>query len=157
METVNSGNNRQALVVDMRTLAQSYAGHAKEFFDAAERLSLSTPYLFHPTFYCAIHSIELAIKAHLANIGVTKKELTSRDLGHNLTSLLREAGKRGIMKMLNLNSREIKSISFGSTDYAGKCFEYPEGMYSTLPVGIWLKIADKIISGIPQSKKPDTE
>ena len=95
--------------------------------------------------------MELAIKAHLADNGVSKKALSSRALGHNLASLLHEADKRGIMDKLNLNSREIQSISFGSTDYAGKCFDYPEGMYSTLPVGIWLKIADKIISALPQS------
>lgn len=131
-------------------LAHNLLDHAKEFRDAGSRLAMSKPFIFHPTFYCAIHSVELAIKAHLALAGLTKRKLSSKGLGHNLAALLEETEKQNIQDALQLDSHERRSISLGSRDYSGKCFEYPEILYSTFPIGIWIGWADKVIDGFPK-------
>jgi hypothetical protein len=37
-----------------------------------------------------------------------------------------------------------KAIVWGGKDYSKKCFEYPEFMVSTHPIGKWLQIARKL-------------
>jgi HEPN domain-containing protein len=128
-------------------LANNLLDHAKEFRAAARSLAKSKPFIFHPTFYCAIHSVELAIKAHLALAGLSKKMLSSKALGHNLAALLKEAERQNIQDALLLDSHESKNISLGSRAYSGKCFEYPEILYSTFPIDIWLDWADRVIVG----------
>lgn len=128
-------------------LAQNLLKHAKEFRDASSRLAQFKTFIFHPTFYCAIHSIELAIKAHLALAGVPKRLLSSKDLGHNLDELLKEANRHSIQDALQLDFQDIRNISLGSRAYSGKCFEYPEILYSTFPIDIWLDWADNVIEG----------
>ena len=133
-----------------KILAHSLLDHAKEFRDAGSRLAKSKTFIFHPTFYCAIHSVELAIKAHLALAGLPKRTLSSKGLGHNLAALLKEAERQSIQDELQLDSHDRRNISLGSRDYSGKCFEYPEILYSTFPIGVWLGWADKVIDGFPK-------
>src|SRR5204863_7319043 len=100
--------------------------HAVEFVDACERLHDRKPFLFHPTFYCVLHGIELALKSHLAAAGYTMSRLAKRSLGHNLSSLLTEALKCSDSLRTRLDGRGQRAIKIGSRSYAGKCFEYPE-------------------------------
>lgn len=130
--------------------ARELLNHAKGYRDASRRLVDGKPFLFHPTFYCAIHSVELAIKAHLAVAGVSKKRLSARELGHNLAALLKEAEKLKIADTLQLDCHDRHNISLGSRDYSGKCFEYPELLYSTFPIGVWLQWADNVIDGFSE-------
>src|SRR6266540_5806982 len=76
-------------------LANEFLDYAVEFAAASERLHAHKPYLLHPTFYCAIHSVELALKSYLAAHGFTKSCLASRAFGHNLSHLLAAALSRG--------------------------------------------------------------
>jgi hypothetical protein len=126
-------------------LAQELLRHAIVFRDAAVRLSDRKPFLFQPTFYCVLHSIELALKAHLAHAGFRQRELASRGLGHDLDALLQAATKEGCLDRSNLDAFDRKAISWGGKDYSKKCFEYPESMVSTHPIGRWLLIGRKLI------------
>jgi hypothetical protein len=126
-------------------LALEFLRHAGEFQDAADRLCKCKPFLFHPTFYCALHSIELALKAHLAYAGFRLSELRSKTLGHDLGALLQAASRKGILDKSTLDTFDRKAISWGGKDYSKKCFEYPEFMVSTYPIGRWLLIARKLI------------
>src|SRR5438552_2304104 len=121
-----------------RTLATEFLKHAKEFQDAAKRLSTTKPFLYHPTFYCVLHSIELSLKAHLALSGFPKRCL--KLLGHDLGAIVSEAHKAQAIPFLDSFAR--KAIKWGGKDYSKKCFEYPELMVSTHPIGRWLEIAD---------------
>lgn len=128
-----------------RQFARELAEHAIAFNDAATRLSRTTPFLFHPTFYCVLHSIELALKSHLAGAGYSRRRLSSKALGHNLGALLEAALVDPALADSNLNAFDRKAITWGAKDYSAKCFEYPEFMVSTHPIGKWLLIARKII------------
>jgi len=127
-------------------LAQEFLRHALEFRDAADRLwDRKQRFLFHPTFYCALHCIELALKAHLAYAGFGLQKLRSRTLGHDLDALLQAAMKEGTLEKSGLNTSDRRAISWGGKDYSKKCFEYPEFMVSTHRIGTWLLIARKLI------------
>ena len=126
-------------------LAQEFLTHAVEFRDAAKRLASASPFLFHPTFYCVLHAIELALKSHLAAVGYSKRNLASKALGHNLGGLLKAALESGALGHSTLDKFDRKAITWGAKDYSAKCFEYPEFMVSTHPIEKWLLIARKII------------
>jgi len=126
-------------------LAQEFLQHALKFRDAALYLCDHKPFLFHPTFYCALHSIELALKAHLAYAGFGSSKLRSKPLGHDLDALLKAATKEGTLDKSGLDAFDRKAISWGGRDYSKKCFEYPEFMVSTHRIGKWLLIARKLI------------
>jgi len=69
-------------------LGKQFLSHAVEFIRASQRLRSQKPFLYHPTFYCALHGLELALKSHLAADGFSKARLAGRKLGHDLDSLL---------------------------------------------------------------------
>ena len=129
-----------------RRLAQDFLQHSVEFRDAAARLYDRKPFLFNPTFYCVLHSIELALKAHLAYAGFRPSELRSKTLGHNLDALLQAASREGTLDKSALDAFDRKAIAWGGKDYSKKSFEYPEFMVSTHPIGKWLLIARKLIN-----------
>lgn len=133
-------------------LARNLLDHAKQFRDASIRLSNNEPFIFHPTFYCVIHSLELAIKAHLAFVGISKKKLSSKGLGHNLAALIKEVEVRNMQDSLQLNDLDRLNISQGSKNYAGKCFEYPEDPGITFSCDIWHDWTNKVINGFPKYK-----
>ena len=128
----------------LHKLAQGLLRHADEFRRAAERLSAEEPFLYHPTFYTVLHSIELGLKTHLALVGYTKKQLASKALGHNLGALVSEGHKSGAIPFLDAPSR--RAITTNGKSYSEKCFEYPEFMVSTLPIGRWLRFAELLTS-----------
>jgi hypothetical protein len=54
--------------------------HAIRYLEADCRLSRTKPSVFKPTFYCAIHSVELSLKGHLLRQGSPPAALTARIL-----------------------------------------------------------------------------
>ena len=134
-------------------LACELFGYATEFCKAAERLAQTKPFLSHPTFYLAVHSLELAIKAHLAGAGVSKKKLSSKALGHSLSQLLREAREREIIDSLGLDAHDQRNISLGSQHYQNKWFEYPVAFDSTFPIGTWLRWSKNVIAVFPDTER----
>jgi hypothetical protein len=91
-----------------------------------------------------LHCIELGLKAHLAHAGISKSELASRKFGHNLGILVKTASERGNLSA-TVDAHDRRAIAWGGKDYSKKCFEYPEFMVSTLPIGQWLAISRRVI------------
>jgi len=56
------------------------------------------------------------------------------------------ASKEGTLDKSALDAFDRKAIAWGGKDYSEKCFEYPEFMVSTHPIGKWLLIARKLIT-----------
>ena len=72
--------------------------------------------------YC--RSIELALKAFLLAKGLTKKELKSRKLGHDLVALSGKAKKMGLDDYLVVNREWEINLSNANDYYYKKDFEY---------------------------------
>lgn len=128
--------------------AEGFLDHSTQFLHAARRLSSSSPFLFKPTFYCAIHAVELALKGHLVHQGFSAANLRRREFGHNIDRLLEQALADGAVDDGVIDYFDQQAIEWGSEDYASKCFEYPEHMYSTYPIGKWIEIAENLIGGL---------
>lgn len=131
--------------------AEGFLEHAIQYLEAGRRLSGTEPFVFKPTFYCAIHSVELSLKGHLLHQGASPETLRRREFGHNIDRLLEQAFDDGALDSGVLDVFHQRSIKTGSRDYAAKCFEYPESMYSTYPIGKWLGIAEALANSL-QSK-----
>jgi len=108
-----------------RRLARDFLQHSVEFRDAAARLHDRKPFLFHPTFYCVLHSIELALKAHPAYAGFGLSELRSKTLGHDLDALLQAASREGTLDKSALDAFDRKTIAWGGKDYSKNASNTP--------------------------------
>jgi hypothetical protein len=122
-------------------LANYFLQHASEFDEAARRLRSTKPFLYYPTFYCVLHSIELSLKAHLTTVGFTKGRLASRAFGHDLAALLDAAVSEMLIPSATLDAAARRAIKLGSDSYYAKRFEYPEFRITTQPIGKWLRIS----------------
>jgi len=128
--------------------AGAFLDHAIQYLEAGRRLSRTEPFVFKPTFYCAIHSVELSLKGHLLHQGTPPEALRRRGFGHNIDRLLEQALSNGALDSGVLDVFHQRAITMGSGDYSAKCFEYPESMYSTYPIGKWLRIAEALADGL---------
>ena len=137
-------------------LASDFLDHAVEFARASERLASKKQFLLHPTFYCALHAIELALKSHLAAAGYTKSHLAGRELGHNLDRLFTQARKCGHVVDAQLVPTVERTIKNGSRSYTRKSFEYPELFVTTVHIQRWIAIASRIICSADQKLKTRT-
>lgn len=125
-------------------LAAEFLQHATEFVEAGGRLYRSAPpFLLHPTFYCVAHGVELALKSYLAAHGYSKKQLASRQFGHDLASLLNEALRWGTLQS-RISPANQRTVSQSGKSYSRKAFEYPE-LLSTAGIGNWLSLADTLL------------
>lgn len=127
---------------------ESFLNHATQYLDAARRLSKTEPFIYKPTFYCAIHSVELSLKGHLLHQGYSIKALRRQEFGHNIDRLLEQGLKDGAIDESILDVFYQRAVTRGSDDYSAKCFEYPEIMYSTYPIGKWLSIAEVLANSL---------
>ena len=137
-------------------LASGFRDRAVEFTRASERLASEKPFLLRPTFYCALHGIELALKSHLAAAGYAKSRLAGRELGHNLDRLFTEARKCGDVVDAQFAANAERTIKNGSKSYSCKSFEYPELFVTTVHIGRWIAIANQIICSADQKLKQTT-
>jgi hypothetical protein len=91
-----SGNlkARPAKISTAPTLDVKYLSAAQQFFAAFKALpgKLAVPRLF-----LAGHAVECALKALLAHSGLTARELTRKDVRHNLEKLWSEAASRALV------------------------------------------------------------
>lgn len=115
-------------------MALAFWKRAKEFADAASLVAEAAGgQVSLPAYYLWGHSIELSLKVFLIGQDISLEELKSRDLGHNLTSLLKKAETLGINKAAHLYPADIGVITVLTEDYAGKKFEYGETTQFRLP------------------------
>jgi hypothetical protein len=74
-----------------------FYAYADQFYDAFNKLEGHLhPSVSWPRYFLLCHSIELALKAYLAKIGMTEKQLTHAKRRHNLRRLMNEAVEKGL-------------------------------------------------------------
>lgn len=99
-----------------------------------------------PAYYLWGHSLELSLKAFLLGRGVPIETLKSRNFGHDLKALLKEARKHRLGTEVPLDQKEIGVISLLSHDYAAKRFEYRETGTYHLPYDfLTRRVAEKFV------------
>jgi hypothetical protein len=105
---------------------------ARDFFKAADghrrAVELLQPHEFRndgnrDSLFFAIYNVlgftvELYLKAYLANSGMRDNELWAREYGHNLKNLFAEARRRGFAVRLNDMAAIIDFLAAGHGEYA---------------------------------------
>jgi HEPN domain-containing protein len=132
---------------EFQTTSLGLWNHAREFAEAAsvvaEAAGDKTPL---PAYYLWGHSIELSLKAFLFGCGVPLRKLKSKELGHDLKALAREALSHNLKTVVHLDSQEIAEIDLLNYDYVAKHFEYHETKTYHLPFKHRTKrIAEKLV------------
>ena len=138
-----------------RKMALAFWRRAKEFADAANLVAEAAgTRVSLPAYYLWGHSIELSFKVFLIGHDIPPKELKSRDLGHNLTSLLKKAQSLGIEKTIHLYPQDIGVITVLNQDYAEKKFEYGESDDFTLPfIHLTKRTAERLVLFLNPDRK----
>ena len=121
-------------------------GWSRHYLDAALRLPQRQSDIpsgdrqpFDPVpAYLVCHSLELAFKAFLCLRGVPLLDLSGREYGHGLATVLSEAKAQGLDKIVALSEQQCTAIRHASQYYEQKLFEYPSipeamGAYSGAP------------------------
>jgi len=83
-------------------LIDDFLNLAKEYRQAYYDLRQARP-ISWPRYFLFCHSIELVLKAYLANHGLTEKQLQAPPFGHDIKKLLDEAIRYGLR--LSANTR----------------------------------------------------
>lgn len=97
--------------------------YASEYLTAARSIEVGS--LFSPVpYYLYCRCLELGVKAFLLLRGVSKHELKSKILGHNLVAILTEAERLGLSEYLILTEEEKSEIYKANDYYKNKDFEY---------------------------------
>jgi hypothetical protein len=100
--------------------------YSEWFLSAAKLITVSSEIKFMPArTYLACHALELALKAFLSLNGRSLAQLADGAFGHNLESLLAEAGKHGLSDIVELSESHQFQIRRASKYYSEKVFEYP--------------------------------
>jgi hypothetical protein len=74
--------------------------------------------------YLLCHSIELSLKSFLRAQMVTRKEVKSRDLGHDLVAIYERAVALHLGRIVTLGAEEIELLRAANAYYASKDLEY---------------------------------
>jgi hypothetical protein len=130
-----------------RNLAQAFWRRAKEFAEAANVVAEAAgDQVSLPAYYLWGHSIELSLKVFLIGHDTTLRELKSKNLGHNLTTLWQKARSLGLEQEIHLYPKEIGTIVLLSEDYTEKKFEYAEAEEYELPfIYLTKRTADRLV------------
>ncbi len=103
----------------------AFVSYAEDFYGAA--ISHDSPRNFSPVgYYLSCHSIELSLKAFLLLKGISRHELGSRNMGHNLEIILSKCKEQGLSEFYVFNEAQTNEISLLNEWYCRKGFEYFE-------------------------------
>jgi hypothetical protein len=84
------------MMADIPLSAVEHLNYADQFYEAFCQLPERQPPRSWPRYFLLCHSIELALKAHLARRGATPEQLRKFELRHNLDQLMDEAVEKGL-------------------------------------------------------------
>jgi hypothetical protein len=98
-----------------------YLDFADQFYIAFHQLPQRPPPFSWPRYFLLCHSIELALKAYLAQVGAALEQL-KRDFGHKLDRLVDEAVKKGL-PLPTATQETIKLLNKAHTEYRHR---YPD-------------------------------
>lgn len=87
-----------------------------------------------PAFFLYGRTLELGFKAFLLSRGETTTRLATRQFGHNLSALYREARRRHLGREVRLGRIEAEAIERLSESYARKRLEYRQAGPLILPL-----------------------
>jgi HEPN domain len=92
-----------------------YLDFADQFYSAFHQLPERPPPFSWPRYFLLCHSIELALKAYLAQVGATLEQL-KYDFGHKLDKLVDEAVKKGL-PLPTTTQETIKLLNKAHTEF----------------------------------------
>jgi hypothetical protein len=124
--------------------------HAREFADAGLAVRIANPNRISlPAFYLIGHSIELSLKAFLLGRGVALNRLRSKEFGHDLAALLKEARRRRLGNEVPLKPKHLGVIQLLNFEYVAKKYEYREtGVYHTPDASFAQEVANRLVDGL---------
>lgn len=136
-----------------RETPEGFLLHANEFFLAAELvLNRANGVVSLPAYFLFGRSIELSLKAFLLRCGMKITKLRSPKFGHDLSALLDEAMKRGLICEVPLNQREVAVVHLLNEDYEKKKYEYliTRGTYSLPLIEVTEEVSRKLANELKE-------
>ena len=64
-----------------------------------------------PAYYLLSHSVELTLKSYLRHRGVTAKQLSSREYGHDLNTIYDRSEELGLKRLFKPNEDDCRALS----------------------------------------------
>ncbi len=118
-------------MVERWLVVKSFWCKANEFFSAETYLPKKSVPIVH--FYLLCHSLELCLKAFLADKGIPRKRLAREPFGHDLDRLFQECEKHELGAIF-IGMTDIQELVIStSKDYDDKQFEYSDKGRLELP------------------------
>jgi hypothetical protein len=124
--------------------------HGKEFFVAAEAVHASPRYPVLPLVFLWGRTIELLLKSYLLSVGISIERLRSREFGHNLVALHKEANAQGLVTLVGTDQSIAGLIELLNIEYGRKRLEYRESgtMYQVPDGELARRIIRRLLKGI---------
>jgi hypothetical protein len=130
--------------------ARGFHTHGKEFFAAAEAVLAAPKHSVLPLAFLWGRSIELLLKSYLLSVGVSIQRLRSKEFGHNLVALHKQACVQGIERLIGSDPKIAGLVQLLNFEYGSKRLEYRESgtMYSIPDSKIARPIIRRLLKGI---------
>jgi hypothetical protein len=124
--------------------------HGKEFFAAAEAVHASPKHPILPLAFLWGRAIELLLKSYLLSVGVSIERLRSRQFGHNLVALHKEASARGLGTLIGSEPVIAGLVQLLNFEYGSKRLEYRESgtKYSIPDAELARRVIRRLLKGI---------
>jgi hypothetical protein len=126
--------------------AFEYLAYADQFYCAFYKAPTFHPSISWPRYFLLCHSIELALKAYLAKLGATPRQLRQLDRRHNLDRLVTEAVEAG----LHLTPETQEGIRALAEAHAKFWHRYPrdDGMIDVFVIEQFIPAAHELINAV---------
>lgn len=124
--------------------------HGKEFFAVAEAVYASSKPPILPLAFLWGRAIELLLKSYLLSVAVPVERLRSREFGHNLVALHKEASARDIDGLIGSDPIVAGLMQLLNVEYGSKRLEYRESgtMYTVPDAEIARRVIRRLLKGI---------
>lgn len=103
---------------DERTSAIGLTRYAYEYLEAAmvvDEHCGAAPQYSHisptPAYYLLSHSVELTLKSYLRHCGITVKQLSSREYGHDLNASYQKAKELGLQNLFHPTEDDTRALA----------------------------------------------
>jgi hypothetical protein len=139
-----------AVGIQINLSPYSFNHYASEYLTVARSIKVGPSFSPVP-YYLYCRCLELGVKAFLLLKGVTKQELKTKSLGHNLVDIVVKAESLGLSENVKITKKENSEISKANNYYKNKDFEYVNILktmkgYPLLPdLHILDKLAERIV------------
>lgn len=129
--------------------ARGFHTHGKDFFEAAEAVLASPKHPMLPLAFLWGRTIELLLKSYLLSVGVSIGRLRSREFGHNLIALHKEARAQGVDPLIGSDPKITGLMQLLNFEYGNKRLEYREtGTYSLPDSELACAVIRRLLKGV---------